>query len=69
MFEQTLFSDTQKYLALLSKENVLPDDTYLAGGTAIALQLGHRISYDLDFFTPQKFATEETLEKLSKSIE
>ena len=24
---------------------------YLAGGTALALQLGHRISYDLDFFS------------------
>jgi len=26
---------------------------YLAGGSAIALHLGHRISVDLDFFTPQ----------------
>lgn len=26
-------------------------DFYLAGGTALALQLGHRISYDLDFFS------------------
>jgi len=25
---------------------------YLAGGTALALQLGHRRSYDLDFFSP-----------------
>lgn len=27
---------------------------YLAGGTALALQVGHRQSVDLDFFTPQK---------------
>lgn len=27
---------------------------YLAGGTALALQVGHRASVDLDFFTPQK---------------
>lgn len=27
---------------------------YLAGGTALALQLGHRQSVDLDFFTPKK---------------
>jgi predicted nucleotidyltransferase component of viral defense system len=26
---------------------------YLAGGTALALQLGHRISYDLDFFSTE----------------
>lgn len=25
---------------------------YLAGGTALALQLGHRVSVDLDFFSP-----------------
>lgn len=30
----------------------LPPQTYLAGGTAIALHLGHRLSVDLDFFTP-----------------
>ncbi len=64
MFEQVLFGDTKKYLALLAQKNILPAGTYLAGGTAIALQLGHRISYDLDFFTPEKFKTEETLEVL-----
>lgn len=26
---------------------------YLAGGTALALQLGHRISVDFDFFSPE----------------
>ena len=30
----------------------LPPQTYLAGGTAVALYLGHRLSIDLDFFTP-----------------
>ncbi len=29
----------------------LPAHFYLAGGTGLALQIGHRISYDLDFFT------------------
>jgi hypothetical protein len=28
-----------------------PADFYLAGGTALALQIGHRISQDLDFFS------------------
>jgi hypothetical protein len=28
---------------------------YLAGGTALAIHLGHRISVDLDWFTPQSF--------------
>ena|SRR6266536_5028954 len=31
---------------------------YLAGGTGLALQLGHRRSLDLDFFSPQEFDPE-----------
>lgn len=34
---------------------ILPEDCYLAGGTAVSLFLNHRISIDLDFFTPKKF--------------
>lgn len=30
----------------------IADEFYLAGGTALALQLGHRLSIDLDFFSP-----------------
>jgi len=29
------------------------DDFYLAGGTALALQIGHRISVDFDLFSPE----------------
>ena len=36
---------------------------YLAGGTALALQSGHRRSYDLDFFTENKFFDEKEVEK------
>jgi len=28
----------------------LPDNFRLVGGTALALQIGHRLSYDIDFF-------------------
>jgi hypothetical protein len=28
---------------------------YLGGGTALAIQLGHRISADLDFFIPKDY--------------
>lgn len=39
---------------------------YLAGGTALALQSGHRISVDLDFFTPEKeFDEKRIAEELS----
>jgi len=33
---------------------------YLAGGTGLALQLGHRISVDFDFFTDQHFDSTKT---------
>jgi len=38
--------------ALFPKLLVFKDDFYLAGGTALALQLGHRVSADFDLFSP-----------------
>jgi len=43
----------------------------LAGGTAIALRLGHRQSIDLDFFTTKKFneqIVERRLERTGKFV-
>lgn len=40
-------------------------DAYLAGGTALALQLRHRYSYDFDFFTQEL----PSLENWRKSLE
>ena len=37
----------------------------LVGGTALALQIGHRISVDLDFFGDRYFSTEEILDLLA----
>lgn len=39
----------------------------LAGGTALALHLGHRISIDLDFFTGKVFNPEDIISALKKS--
>lgn len=41
---------------------------YLAGGTALALQLGHRRSQDLDFYTPKHFQSKNLLNKLEEVI-
>lgn len=48
MFEETLVKPAKDNLALLGRSGILKD-AYLAGGTAAALQLGHRISVDFDF--------------------
>ncbi|KKT45704.1 MAG: hypothetical protein UW36_C0001G0002 [candidate division WWE3 bacterium GW2011_GWA2_44_16] len=50
MHEETLYIETQNVLHKLECEELL-HSFYLAGGTALALQLGHRKSIDLDFFT------------------
>ena len=44
-----------------------PAGWYLAGGTALALQAGHRQSVDLDFFTPQKSFDEKEVEETLSS--
>ena len=43
-----ILDNNRKVLLPLLKE--FKNEFYLAGGTALALQLGHRISIDFDFF-------------------
>ncbi len=57
MFEQALFGNTKEILAILGRSGLL-SNAYLAGGTGVALQIGHRISVDLDFFTQEEFNSE-----------
>lgn len=45
---------TQEALDLLAEQNFLKNGWYLAGWTALTLQFNHRVSIDLDFFTPQE---------------
>src|SRR3989344_905141 len=43
---------------------------YMAGGTALALQIGHRTSLDFDFYNPKHFASSplyDKIENISKS--
>ena len=53
----------EKTVGLLKSLMQRPElsDFALAGGTALALQLGHRESYDLDLFSRVDFSTEEIL--------
>ncbi len=46
----------------------IADEFYLAGGTALALQLGHRHSVDLDFFSPTQSDISELLEPLRRAL-
>ena len=54
MFTKALLPDTVRAIKLVSKIPTV-QKAYLAGGSALALQIGHRISVDLDFFTQEEF--------------
>lgn len=66
MFTAVLSKNAQDALALLGESNILPEKTYLAGGSALALQFGHRISVDFDFFTPVVFKENNIIQQLRK---
>ena len=53
--------------ALDTIPSLLPilDPFYLAGGTGLALQLGHRSSEDLDFFSDQTFNSDAIITTIS----
>lgn len=58
-YPQTLPSNTAQLLGIFKQNN--PDflsSFYLSGGSALSLQLGHRESEDLDFFSQQFFQPE-----------
>jgi len=50
---KTIHTDTFELLQKLSTTESL-EPFALAGGTSLALQLGHRVSIDLDFLSVQK---------------
>lgn len=60
MFATRLSRDAQTALGILAP--LLPPKTYLAGGSALALHLDHRQSYDLDLYTQQEFVVQQVVE-------
>ena len=56
----------KKRLAVLTLLKNFKADFYLAGGTGLALQIGHRDSIDFDFFSPKNFAAEKFFAKIKK---
>lgn len=56
-------ASTEATLTALRDASLL-NDFYLAGGTGLALQFGHRLSLDLDFFSPEHFDQELLLQRM-----
>jgi len=59
----------EKKLAHLLRFNLLPEKSYLAGGTAVYLYLNHRVSVDLDFFTPTAFNSDLLIHKIKERFD
>lgn len=59
MFEHAISDRLFLLIQRLSKIAEIADTFYMAGGTALALYLGHRQSNDLDFFSEKDFNTEK----------
>jgi predicted nucleotidyltransferase component of viral defense system len=67
MFPSILSKNAKQALAVLGKQKFFRS-MYLAGGTGLSLQIGHRYSYDFDFFTPQAFREQILIQRLSNIL-
>jgi hypothetical protein len=70
IFWQTIDNNRKE---LLEKLSFLKDmGFYMAGGTALALQMGHRESVDFDFYSEKEFRADNLIseiKKVSRSLE
>jgi len=69
MVKKNIMEILEKHLSHLLKCNLLPEKSYLAGGTAVYFYLKQRISVDLDFFTPTPFSSELFISRMKESFD
>ncbi len=62
---RSIYPETLELLKELMLQPCL-QDFFLVGGTALALQIGHRISVDIDMFTHYEFSSRKILSELEK---
>lgn len=66
LFYNTVYPKTLQLLKKIQSTQTLRD-VPLAGGTSLALQIGHRISVDLDFFSTSKLNFLEIIEEMYRA--
>jgi len=64
LYKESVNNETLELIINLQNKKYL-QKFYLVGGTALALQLGHRQSIDIDLFSNFSFDAQEILEQLS----
>ena len=67
MFRSVLPGSTHRALAALAPLDLITK-SYLAGGSALTLQLGHRESLDLDLFTQEPFETTAAVQEFQQAL-
>ena len=67
MLHKKPFIIAPKTFKLIQQLQAVPElkEFYLVGGTALALQLGHRNSIDIDLFTKNEFEAADLISLLS----
>lgn len=68
MNPRVLPKDAWRIVRQLGRHELLKD-WILAGGTGLALQLGHRVSLDLDFFREEPFDPQQLRRSLSEAAQ
>jgi hypothetical protein len=58
----------KKRIGILPLFKSFKKDFYLAGGTALALQIGHRDSVDFDFFSKKDIDTKQVFNKVKEAF-
>lgn len=67
LYKEAIEPSTLELLIELQKADIL-SNFYLAGGTSLAMQMGHRKSIDLDLFTQNDFDVNGILEFLEEQF-
>jgi len=56
---------SKRRIVRLQAESVREGGFFLAGGTGLGVRLGHRLSDDLDWFTPSAFDANDLMARLA----
>ena len=65
-WHRKVISDATEATLRSLRDAALLENFYLAGGTGLALYLGHRLSHDLDFFTGDPFNEDSMLQRAQR---
>ncbi|HAY3552828.1 nucleotidyl transferase AbiEii/AbiGii toxin family protein [Elizabethkingia meningoseptica] len=66
LYKETVSNEMWELLQQLMKDEMLKDFS-LVGGTSLSLQIGHRLSIDIDLFTTKDFDVNEIVDHLKKT--